>query len=313
MPRQKKSMNAVPVLQLDTEPAGALSVPQSTELDTAFDQCLEQAREQLRSIDEKAEFAIQVVTQSIKTQATVAKGKVLLELRQRFDQVPALEGKWLEFLEGEGIVVATANNWINSARAVIENGDEYGVDFLMNFSYGSLSKIQHLPSVVKGALLEDAKDTGVIPTVQDVISISQDPRTKLAKAMEDLETVASRKDDPTRDNRQDKQSDKRAEKSLLETIEQLKSQIAEDKIRAEMEAKDKERINAELELLKYDDEAAREQRIKRVSNSLIVSIPAVMADLQKYIAEKDHYDSKTTKSLDDSLETLINYLKPLYA
>jgi len=131
--------------------------------------------------------------------------------------------------------------------------------------------------------------------------------------MEDLEAVAERKLDPERDTKQDRATDAKAVNRLQDTIEQLKSQIAEDKIKAEMEAKDKERINAELELLKYDDEAAREQRIKRVSNSLIVSVPAVLADLQKYIAEKDHYDSKVTKSLDDSLETLIHFLKPLYA
>jgi molecular chaperone GrpE (heat shock protein) len=149
--------------------------------------------------------------------------------------------------------------------------------------------------------------------LKEVENILKQPQTKLAKAMEELEAVAERKEDPERSDAKSRSNDNIAEARLQETIEQLKSQIAEDKIKAEMEAKDKERINAELELLKYDDEAAREQRIKRVSNSLIVSIPAVMADVQKYIAEKEHYDSKTIKSLDDSLDTLINYLKPLYA
>ena len=141
-------MNAVPVLQLDTEPAGSLAIPQSVELDTAFDQCLEQARQQLRSIDEKAEFAIQVVTQSIKTQATVAKGTVLLELRERFDKVPALEGKWKSFIEGEQIKEATALSWMNAAKAVRENCDEYGEEFLMSFGAHTLSRIQQLLSLI---------------------------------------------------------------------------------------------------------------------------------------------------------------------
>lgn len=305
-------MNATPVLKLDTDLAGALVVPESTEIDVAFDKCIEQARIQLRAIDERAEFAIQVVTQSIRTQAAVAKGQVLLQLRERFDQVPALEGKWTEFLKSEDIAVAMASKWMNSARLVSENQDEYGTDFLMEFSQTSMNIIQTLPTVIKHAVLDDAAETGEMPESDAMHELRKDPKTKLAAAMEKLEAVAERKDNPDRTKSQ-VFNDNRTEKSLLETIEQLKSQIAEDKIRSEMEAKDKERIEAELELLKYDDEAMREQRIKRVSNTLIVSIPAVLADVQKYIAEKDHYDSKAVKSLDDSLETLVNYLKPLYA
>ena len=305
-------MNATPVLKLDTDLAGALVVPESTDIDVAFDKCIEQARADIRAIDEKAESAIQVVTQSIKTQATVAKGKVLLQLRERFDKVPALEGKWMEFLESEGIKQITAQTWMSAARAVVENSGEYGEDFLLSFSSRSLGLVQQLPSVIKEAMLDDAAENGEPIKIKEVQEVAQMPQTKLAKAMEQLEAVAARKDDPDRSN-DCKRQDKVSEKKLLETIEQLKSQIAEDKIRSEMEAKDKERIEAELDLLKYDDAAMREQRIKRVSNTLIVSIPAVLADVQKYIAEKDHYDSKAVKSLDDSLETLVNYLKPLYA
>ena len=312
MPRAKKSMNATPVLKLDTDIAGALAVPENAQLDTAFDKCIEQARQDIRAIDEKAEFAIQVVTQSIRTQASVAKGKVLIQLRERFDQVPALEGKWTEFLESEDISIQTAQRWMNSAKAVSEGSEVYGEEFLLSFGTATLHKIHTLPEVVKTALLEDAVESDRVVTQSDVNEIKKDPRTKLAKAMEQLEAVAERQDDPDRSD-DCKRQDRVYEKKLLDTIEQLKSQIAEDKIKAEVEAKDKERISAELELLKYDDEAAREQRIKRVANTLIVSVPSVLSDVQKYIAEKEHYDGKTTKSIDDSLETLINFLKPLYA
>ena len=201
---------------------------------------------------------------------------------------------------------------MNSARAVLENQEEYGEDFMLQFGSKTLNRLQTFPEVIKEAVLSDAAETGDIPTETEVNRIGADPKTKLAKAMEKLEAVAERKDDTERSSTLKKQ-DAEYESKLVDTIEQLKSQIAEDRIKAEVEAKEKERIEAELELLKYDDEAAREQRIKRVSNTLIVSIPAVLADVQKYIAEKEHYDSKATKSLDDSLETLINYLKPLYA
>ena len=312
MPRAKKSMNAQPILKLDTDLAGALAVPETTELDVAFDKCIEQAREQIRAIDEKAEFAIQIVTQSIKTQASVAKGKVLLQLRERFDKVPSLEGKWNEFLESIETTPQNASRWMCAAKTVIENSDEYGEDLLMEFSSEALHRVNKMPAVIREAVLEDAKETGEIPSAREVQAIHKDPKTKLAKAMEDLEAVAERKEDPERSD-SNKWQDGKQEQKLKETIEQLKSQIAEDKIKSEVEAKEKERIEAELELLKYDDEAAREQRIKRVTNTLIVSIPAVLADVQKYIAEKEHYESKATKSLDDSLETLVNYLKPFYA
>lgn len=311
MPRANK--NAIPVLKLDSDLAGALAVPESTEISLAFDECIQKAKEQIKSIDEKAEFAIQVVTQSIRTQAAVAKGQVLLALRERFDQVPALEGKWAIFLDDIGLSTDMAFKYMNSSRAVAENSEALGEDFLLTFPVNALHTIQTLPAVVKEAVLEDAAETGEAPSVREIAEISKDPRTKLAKAMESLEAVAERKADPERTESYSLRYDKKQEAKLEETIEMLKSQIAEDKIKSEMEAKEKERISAELELLKYDDEAAREQRVKRVSNTLIISIPAVLSDLQKYIAEKEHYDSKTTKSLDGSIQTLIHFLKPLYA
>ena len=309
-------MNAVPVLQLNTETAGPLATTENTQLDSAFDQCIEQARQDIRAIDEKAEFAIQVVTQSIRTQATVAKGKVLLKLRERFDQVPALEGKWTTFLKTIDISSSAACQWMNAAKAVAENELSYGEDFLLQFSPQTLNKIQTLPSTLKTAVLEDAADSGKIPGQVEMTKLSSQPTTRLAKALEQLEENALRQERITTEGEKregEKWEADAMEKKLLETIEQLKSQIAEDKIKRDVEEKEKERLTAELELLKYDDEAAREQRIKRVANTLIVSIPAVLSDVQKYIAEKDHYDGKTTKSLDDSLETLVTYLKPLYA
>ena len=315
MPRAKKTTDDE--LQLNMEPGGSLVVAESTALDVAFSTAIQQAKDEIARIDERAEFAISVVVQSIKTQATVAKGGVLLKLRERFDQVPALEGKWTEFLGEIGVVDATAVLWMNSARVVADNGDVCGVDFLMEFGSSTLNKIQRLPTVIKEAVLADAVDTGDIPTSRDIGELTKQPTTKLAKALEALEAKAERLDElnagaePSNVNEKynlAKDSDK-----LLETIEQLKSQIAEDKIKAEQSVKETERLNAELELLKFDDDAARDQRIKRVGNTLIVQLPAVLSDLQKYIAEKDHYENKVVDSVDKSIEILINFLKPLYA
>ena len=282
------------------------------ELSTDIDTAIEQAREELNRIEEKAEFAIQVVTQAIRTQATVAKGKVLLALRGMFDERPELEGKWTDFVESLPVRMREAQKWMSAAQAVLDNGEAYGEDLLMGFTPIALSTLNNFPEVIKEAVLEDAAATGEPPTQKEVAEISKAPTTKLAAAMEKLEEVALKKNDESISSGLRSKA-KADEAKLEETIEQLKSQIAEDKIKKEQADKEQERLQAELDLLKYDDAAAREQRVKRVGNSLIVSLPAVLSDLQKYVAEKDHYESKTTKSIDESIETLLNYLKPLYA
>jgi hypothetical protein len=314
MPRTK----AVEDVVLSEEEAGPLVKidDKNLELDTAFDTAIEQAREEIHRIDERAEFAISVVTQAIRTQATVAKGRVLLQLRERFDQVPQLDGKWVEFLNSEDITQQAANGWMNAARAVNENSLQYGEDFLMGFSATALAKVQTLPAVIKEAVLETAVEEDKVPTLKEVEAVGKKPATKLAKALEQLELNALKQVEA--ENSEDSYPEERyklrqQEKKLQETIEQLKSQIAEDKIKREQQEKEAERLNAELDLLKYDDAAAREQRVKRVASSLIVSLPAVLSDLQKYVAEKDHYESKHVKSIDSSIDTLINFLKPLYA
>ena len=316
MPRAKKVDETLDLLASDAAPL-AIIEPKNSELDTAFDVAIQQAKDEIARIDERADFAISVVTQAIRTQASVAKGAVLLKLRERFDQVPALDGKWYQFLDEIEVNKANAIRWMNSARVVAEHGPQCGEDLLLSFSSEGLNNLYRLPTVIKEAVLEDAVETGKPPSSKEMADITAKPQTKLAKALEALEAKAERLEElnegaePT--HSQEKYQLKGDTKKLEETIEQLKSQIAEDKIKAEQSAKETERLNAELELLKYDDEAAREQRVKRVGNTLIVQLPAVLSDLQKYVAEKDHYDKKVVDSLDKSIETLINYLKPLYA
>ena len=294
--------NAVPVYQEFDHPGEvALSTEAGGELAVSMDTALEQAKSDLAAIDEKADFALQVVAQSIRTQATVAKGKVLIQLREQYPAL-ATKGKnavWSKFLESIELTTTTAGYWMKAAEAVEKNSDAFGEDFLLQFNTHSLATLQSMPEVIREAVLEDAVESGEIPTQREVNEVAQKPQTKLAKALEKLDDI-------------DVEDEVKIDK-MKETITQLKSQIAEEKIKVDQQEKENERVTAELELLQYDDGAAREQRIKRVSNQLIVSIPSVLSDLQKYIAEKEHYPSKTTKSLDASLETLVNFLKPLYA
>ena len=304
---------------MPTKKATALAISDEKilELSQSFDAAIQQAKDEILRIDEKADFAISVVTQAIKTQATVAKGRVLLQLRERFDQVPQLEGKWLVFLGELELGHQTVTVWMNAARAVNENAAVYGEDLLLGFGGNSLAKLQQFPTIVREAILDDAKESGEIPGRNELAEVSKKPATKLAKALETIEAKAERLAELEAGKEPAYESEKARLKldttKLEDTIEQLRSQLAEDKIKREQQEKETERLNAELELLKFDDDAARDQRIKRVANTLIVQLPAVLSDLQKYIAEKEHYETKVVKSLDDSVETLINFLKPLYA
>ena len=281
-----------------------------SELSVDIEQQKAQAIAQIQRIDEKADFAISVVTQAIRTQATVAKGRVLLPLHK----VLGDNGEWTKFLSEIDLDKGTARSWMNAARLVDESKDLVGEEFLFEFGGGALDKIASLPAVIQEAVLEDAAESGKTVSVHEVKELAKQPTTKLAGALERLEEVALRKADPERQaDANHRRHDASQEAKLLETIEQLKSQIAEEKIKREQQEAEQERLEEELELLKYDDSAAREQRVKRVSNTLIVGVPQLLSDLQKYVAEKDHYDTKTQKSLDDSLDTLVNFLKPLYA
>ena len=313
MPRAKKA--DTPVLE---EAAGPLvKTDEKIEGDIQdLDSAIGIAKQKILAIDERAEFAIQVVTQSIRTQAAVAKGQVLNEIRPLFDEGEN-EGKWLAFLEEIDLKHATAKQWMNSAKLVEEQGAKYGESFLMEFSYSTLTHVQRLPEVVKEAVLADAAEEGKVPTAAELSQISKAPQTRLAAVFEKMEAKQQRlaeiEDGAEPAFPEETTRIKSKLKQYEESLEQLKSQIAEEKIKAEQKAKDTERLEAELELLKYDDEAAREQRVKRVASSLIVSLPAVLSDLQKFVAEKEFYPSKQSKSIDDSIETLVTFLKPLYA
>ena len=302
MPRANKTAPQQTSLEL------VVSNENNSDLSVDIETQKAQAIAEIQRIDEKADFAIKVVTQSIKTQATVAKGRVLLPL----NEVLGNNGEWLKFLAEIDIKKETAQSWINAAKLVEGSKDLVGEEFLFEFGGGALDRIATLPAVIQEAVLEDCVESGKPMGVLDVKELSKQPTTKLAGALERLEEVALRKDDPTR-NADQKRRDTESEAKLLDTIEELKSQIAEEKVKREQQQAEQERLADELELLKYDDTAAREQRVKRVSNTLIVGVPQLLSDLQKYVAEKDHYDTKTQKSLDDSLDTLISFLKPLYA
>jgi hypothetical protein len=313
MPRAKKADTPVleeavgPLVKTDEKIEGDIQ-----DLDTAIGV----AKQKILAIDERAEFAIQVVTQSIRTQAAVAKGQVLNEIRPLFDE-GEYEGKWHQFLADLNLRPGTALQWMNSAKLIEEKGAQYGESFLMEFSYGVLNSVQTLPEAVKEAVLEDAVEAGKPLSATAISEISKAPQTKLAAVFEKMEAKQARLAELETQSGEaasdERYQVKKKLKQYEESLEQLKSQIAEEKIKAEQKAKDTERLEAELELLKYDDEAAREQRVKRVASSLIVSLPAVLSDLQKYVAEKEFYPSKQSKSIDDSIETLVNFLKPLYA
>jgi hypothetical protein len=326
MPRAKKTTD---VEQLDTESVAIVGV-QDSRVVAAFDEAIEAAKAEIARVDERAEYTITVLTQAIRTQAAVAKGRVLLQLRERFDAAPEYEGMWRKFLTECAVSEPVVYQWMNAARTVEAASPLFGEEMLLQMSYKTLNTIQQLPSSAQADVLATAQETGTVPTIKAVTELAKAPEVKLDKATEDLAAALAKRNaakQKLEEVKADPEVSSRAQdaaqcaannaditvKRLEETIEQLRSQVAEDKIKSEQAAKESERLNAELELLKFDDDAARDQRVKRVGNTLIVQLPAVLSDLQKYIAEKEHYDTKVVGSLDNSIETLINFLKPLYA
>ena len=93
-----------------------------------------------------------------------------------------------------------------------------------------------------------------------------------------------------------------------EKIRQLELQVAEAELQREEETKKVERVKSELDRLKFDDEQTRQERIKHLTNSLTISVPQVMSDLQKFFAEKDQYPEDIRAHLLEQSTYLTNYI-----
>ena len=338
MPRAKKtSVTEETTKELTPEMKEQLAalVPTEPEVNETFiklqdnlDNALKQAEAELQRIDERAEFAIQVVSQAIRTRAAVEKGKLLLEIKYKYHSVPSFEGTFTTWLKLAGISENQSQRWMNAARVVDDTSFIFGEEMLMNMSPVTLDKIHKLPVESKLDVLEKVETTGQPATTKEVTELSQQPEVKLSKAQE-LLAAARAKRDEARAEADEVKADpaisytdseyntvmvkaSKAEARIQELelqVEEFRLMARQSKAQAEAEAKARATAEAELDSLKFDDAVVREQRVKRIQATLTVQIPQVMGDIQKYLAEKKYYGEEYQSALDTLIKDLNSYLK----
>jgi hypothetical protein len=288
---------------------------------------LVKAEEELKRIDERAEYAISVVTQAIRTRAAVEKGRVLLDIKEKFSTVPEFDGKFHEWLKLTGVSISHAQKWMNAARVVDDATPVFGEELMLNMGVATLDGIHRLPTDAKVEVLCQAEETGKVPTEKEVRAVAQKPETKLTKAQELLAEARAKRDekalvvDEVKADPEITYKDPEYTKAFVEAskaearVKELEAQVEEfrllakqEKAKAETEATARQKLEGELDQLKFDPETVRGQRIKRIQSTLTVQLPQVLSDIQKYRAERQHYDEEYQIALDTLIKDLKSYL-----
>jgi uncharacterized coiled-coil protein SlyX len=262
-------------------------------------------------IEARAAHAISSISSLIGTRANIAKGREIALIQDHFRGRG--DGSLPRFYESLGFSMTTATRYANAWRASQELegllGDS-GVDGLSGVSDLALAKIHQLPSVAKQEIVSAIAAGDEPPSVRQVERIAHQPETKLAKAQERLEEARERLEANGGD------------KAALRSVSRYEQRIAE--LEAELVARDEalvaseqalaakqrayEKTEAELQLHRFDDETARQERVKRVGNNLVMSLPQVLADLQKFWTEREAYPDEIRSHLIQQSEYLANYL-----
>lgn len=286
---------------------------------------MDKAAAELSRITERTEFTLSVITQAIRTQEAIAKGKVLIQLR---DTIP--DGEWIKFLNREDVRIGyqQALHYINAAQLMLDAEPLYGEEMLLNFSTKTLAATHLLPTEAKLEVLEQAESTGAAPTEKQVREIAKKPEVKLSLAAEKLADAKNRKANAA-PNSSEKASASTTIKKYEDRILQLESEIerekqqkvelsdgltsAEDDLHVaqkKLEKAQSELANAmeEADKLRFDEDTARAQRISRVGNQLVLTLPQTLADVQKFVADRSNFQEKTHTVITDQIKTLLAYL-----
>lgn len=288
---------------------------------------LTQAEVEIARIDERAEIAISVVTQSIRTQAIVAKGKVLLEIRDKYSHIPDFTKSLASFSDRIGVPARSISSWMHAAAAVEKHENVFGTDFLMNQSASSLASIDTLPEKIQTAVLEDCAEEGTKLSRTELSEIRQSTPVKLMTAQDKLEAAYKKKDSAAEDWELAKsdpdckpdseeynhminclEDSNRSIDKYQKEVDQLKADLVGEKAKAESAMKAQEKLNKEIESLKFDDTQAREQRINRISHTLTINIPQIMSDLMKFVAEETQYQDTYKEAIRQQMVQLHTYL-----
>ena len=161
--------------------------------DITCDLMMEDAAEELARITERTEFALGVVVQSVRTQEAIAKGKILIQLREAIPR-----GEFELFLARDGIKLSrgTVAYYIRAAEFASEFTAEFpeaDASALNSVAYTVLSEIHLLPKDLKDEYKGKIQNNESI-TCSEMERLAALTEVRLAKANENLnEAIASTK------------------------------------------------------------------------------------------------------------------------
>ena len=299
--------------------------------DITCDQLMDEAAEELARIDERAEIAIQVVTQSIRTQAAVAKGRVILEVREKYGHRPDFEGSFTAFAERIGTTQTTVLRWVKAAQAVEEHSPAFSDQYMMSLSPTVLHELTTLPDSVQSAILEDAVEDERKITRSELVEVRNSTPVKIMAATEALEEknellnvanelISEAKETGIKSDSpeykalyQQATNAKEAIESLNEKIVTLKADLETEQKEAEASKKAQQEIQEELDKMKFDDEISVGLMVKRTGYNLQNMVPQVLSDVQRFNATKGRFPEELRLHLETMIEQLTTYLNEHYA
>ena len=264
--------------------------------------------------------------------AALEVGRELVAIQERFRENDSKGSGLVRFYESLGLSPTQVSRWTakyKAFKAYVEIFGEVDCEAANKFNDmadRAASNLMALPTEYREAFFADIA-LGNIPAQDTVEEVCKRPEVKLSKAEELLEAAkvrqaqAEEKWELLKADPQAKSTDpeyrsastafRQASKIIAKYEDQIKELeqrvLAEEMRNAEYEEREK-RVKSELEKLKFDDEATRTERIKRLTNSLTISVPQVMADLQKFFAEKEDYPEDVRSHLLEQSTYLANYI-----
>lgn len=229
-----------------------------------------------------------------------------------------------------GITQQKASRWARCYRAYASYvsifGDDGAIEAIDSLGDVAAAGLYSLPTSYREALLADIA-LGNPPTAKSIAEISSRKEVKLSKAEELLAAAKVRADkssttwelakaDPEietgsreyKSAARDVYDAKTSIANFEQQIADLKAEIEKEKLNTAEEAEEKARVEKELQKLKFDDAAARAERVKRVSSTLTLSVPQTLADVQKFFAERNEYPEEVQKHLLQQCTLLANYI-----
>ena len=297
------------------------------------------AGKEILTIEAKADFAIRKIVATIQGRANLEKGRVVHEMQRHFGTIDengartnvTTGGALPRFYASVGLTSSKAADYSQAYRTTLKFSNLFdGIvepEKVLAFSDSALRDISRLPVVYQEEVLAEVAAGNEPMTNKQIQHLAREPEVRITKA-EELLARARRRKAETEERWEEVRADpnipcKSAEYStatsakrqstltvarLEQELADLKASIEEERARADEQAQLSDKLTRELDKLKFDDESQRQERIRRLSASLTVSVPQVLADLGKFFTEQDHYPEEVKKHLIEQATYLANYV-----